>query len=111
MARSMMLPSSISSHRTTRPTDLPFEILVRKLDLFGRVLDASDHVLHEPATDTPEAIAGSLGFVIERELQRIHEQARSKEQIVRELEGLRDDVDARRRSVEDGWRRAASLIQ
>jgi uncharacterized membrane-anchored protein YhcB (DUF1043 family) len=90
---------------------LTFEILARKLDLFGRVLDSSDHVLHEPATDTPEAIAGSLGFAIERELQRIHEQARSKEQIVRELEGLRDDVDARRRSVEDGWRRAASLIQ
>jgi hypothetical protein len=75
------------------------------------VLDASDHVLHEPATDAPEAIAGSLGVAVERELQRIHEQARSKDQLVRELEGLRDEVDARRRSVEDGWRRAASLIQ
>ena len=90
---------------------LMFEILARKLDLFGRVLDASDHVLHEPATDAPEAIVGSLGVAVERELQRIHEQARSKEQLVRELEGLRDDVDARRRSVEDGWHRAASLIQ
>ena len=90
---------------------LTFEILARKLDLFGRVLDASDHVLHEPATDAPEAIASSLGVAVERELQRIHEQARSKEQLVRELEGLRDEVDARRRSVEDGWHRAASLIQ
>jgi hypothetical protein len=90
---------------------LTFEILARKLDLFGRVLDASDHVLHEPATDAPEAIAGSLGVALERELQRIHEQARSKEQIVSELRGLRDDVDARRRSIEDGWRRAAGLIQ
>jgi hypothetical protein len=90
---------------------LTFEILARKLDLFGRVLDASDHVLHEPATDAPEAIAGSLGVAVERELQRIHEQARSKEQLVHELEGLRDEVDARRRSLEDGWRRAASLIQ
>jgi adenine-specific DNA-methyltransferase len=90
---------------------LTFEILARKLDLFGRVLDASDHVLHEPATDAPESIAGSLGVAVERELQRIHEQARSMEQLVRELEGLRDEVDARRRSVEDGWRRAASLIQ
>jgi hypothetical protein len=90
---------------------LTFEILARKLDLFGRVLDASDHVLHEPATDAPEAIAASLGVAVERELQRIHEQARSKEQLVRELEGLRDEVDARRRSVEDGWSRAASLIQ
>ncbi|HZL16475.1 MAG TPA: SNF2-related protein [Polyangia bacterium] len=90
---------------------LTFEILARKLDLFGRVLDASDHVLHEPATDAPEAIAGSLGLAVERELERIHEQARSKEQLVRELEGLRDDVDGRRRTVEDGWHRAASLIQ
>jgi uncharacterized membrane-anchored protein YhcB (DUF1043 family) len=90
---------------------LTFEILARKLDLFGRVLDASDHVLHEPATDAPEAIAGSLGVAIERELQRIHEQARSKEQLVRELEVLRDEVDARRRSIEDGWRRAANLVQ
>ena len=90
---------------------LIFEILARKLDLFGRVLDASDHVLHEPTTDTPEAIAGSLGVAVERELQRIHEQAHSKDQIVRELEGLRTEVDARRRSVEDGWRRAAGLIQ
>jgi superfamily II DNA or RNA helicase len=90
---------------------LTFEILARKLDLFGRVLDASDHVLHEPATDAPETLAGSLGVVVERELQRIHEQAHSKEQLVRELKGLRDEVDARRRSVEDGWRRAASLIQ
>jgi hypothetical protein len=88
-----------------------FEILARKLDLFGRVLDASDHVLHEPTTDAPEAIAGSLGLAVERALQRIHEQARSKDQMIRELEGLRDDVDVRRRSVEDGWRRAAGLIQ
>lgn len=90
---------------------LTFEILARKLDLFGRVLDASDHVLHEPTTDTPEAIAGSLGVAVERELQRIHEQARSKEQLIRELTGLRDEVDARRRTVEEGWQRAASLIQ
>jgi len=88
-----------------------FEILARKLDLFGRVLDASDHVLHEPTTDAPEAIAGSLGLAVERAFQRIHEQARSKDQMVRDLEGFRDDVDARRQTVEDGWRRAAGLIQ
>jgi hypothetical protein len=90
---------------------LTFEILARKLDLFGRILDASDHVLHEPATDAPEVIAGSLGVAVERELQRIHEQARSRDQMIRELEVLSDEVDDRRRAVEDGWRRAASLIQ
>jgi helicase-like protein/SNF2 domain-containing protein len=90
---------------------LTFEILAHKLDLFGRVLDASDQVLHEPTTEAPEAIVGSLGVAVERELQRIHEQARSKDQLVQELAGLRDDVDARRRSIEQGWRRAAGLIQ
>jgi hypothetical protein len=90
---------------------LTFEILARKLDLFGRVLDASDHVLHEPATDAPEAIAGSLGVAVERELQRIHEHARSKEQLIHDLKTLSDEVDARRRSIEEGWRRAAGLIQ
>ena len=90
---------------------LTFEILARKLDLFGRVLDVSDHVLHEPATDTPEVIAGSLGLAVEREFQRIHEQARSREQMVRELKGLGAEVDARRQNVEDGLRRATGLIQ
>jgi hypothetical protein len=90
---------------------LTFEILARKLDLFGRVLDLSDHVLHEPATDAPEAITGSLGLVVERELQRIHEQARSREQLVRELKDLGDQVDSRRQNVEDGLRRATGLIQ
>ena len=33
---------------------LTFEILARKLDLFGRVLDASDHVLHEPRPMPPK---------------------------------------------------------
>ena len=33
---------------------LTFEILSQKLDLFGKVLDASDTVLHEPRTDNPE---------------------------------------------------------
>ncbi len=33
---------------------LLFEILALKLDLFGKVLDASDVVIHSPSTDAPE---------------------------------------------------------
>ena len=45
---------------------LTFEILSQKLDLFGRVLDASDHVLHEPRTDAPEIIGiGAFGRIRE----------------------------------------------
>ncbi|HTE55218.1 MAG TPA: SNF2-related protein [Kofleriaceae bacterium] len=35
---------------------LLLDILMTKLDLFGRVLDASDVILHEPTTDTPELV-------------------------------------------------------
>ena len=39
---------------------LTFEILSQKLDLFGKVLDASDIVLHEPRTDAPEIVGIGL---------------------------------------------------
>ena len=39
---------------------LTFEILSQKLDLFGKVLDASDVVLHEPRTDAPEIVVSAL---------------------------------------------------
>src|SRR4029453_16256298 len=44
---------------------LTFEILSQKLDLFGKVLDASDHVLHEPKTDTPELVASAVSIEFE----------------------------------------------
>ena len=45
---------------------LTFEILSQKLDLFGKVLDASDIVLHEPRTDAPEiAVSALVGRVRE----------------------------------------------
>jgi adenine-specific DNA-methyltransferase len=90
---------------------LTFDILARKLDLFGRVMDASDRVLHDPSTDMPESIAGSLALDIEHELQRIHQQARSPQQMKEELEQLNDDVGRKRAVLEQGWRRAAGLIQ
>jgi superfamily II DNA/RNA helicase len=39
---------------------LTFDILSQKLDLFGKVLDASDTVLHEPRTDNPEILVSAL---------------------------------------------------
>ena len=45
---------------------LTFEILSQKLDLFGKVLDASDHVLHEPRTDAPEIVVSAVSLEFEK---------------------------------------------
>lgn len=90
---------------------LTFEILSRKLDLFGTVLDASDVVLHEPGALGPETLAGALGLDLESQLQRIYERARSLEEIEQELATLRDDMEDKRREFEDTYRRTAGLIE
>jgi superfamily II DNA or RNA helicase len=90
---------------------LTFEILSDKLDLFGRVLDASDVVLHEPSTDAPEKIAGMLGSDFETRLRRIYERARTLDEITAELRRLREQMDEERKKYEDTWARTAGLIE
>jgi len=89
---------------------LTFEILSRKLDLFGKVLDASDVVLHEPTTDTPETLAGALGSDFEGRLRRIYERARTVDEIEAELRRLREEMDDERKRFEQTWARTAGLI-
>ena len=48
---------------------LTFEILSQKLDLFGKVLDASDYVLHEPRTDAPEIAVSAVSLEFEKDLR------------------------------------------
>ena len=90
---------------------LTFEILSLKLELFGKVLDASDVVLHEPSTDTPEKIAGALGGDFETRLRRIYERARTVDEIEAELRKLREAMDEERKRFEDTWSRTAGLIE
>lgn len=90
---------------------LTYEILSRKLDLFGTVLDASDVVLHQPGAIGPETLAGALGLDLEGQLQRIYERARSLEEIEAELNALRDDIAHKRDEFEDTHRRTAGLIE
>ncbi|HXB70922.1 MAG TPA: SNF2-related protein [Candidatus Acidoferrales bacterium] len=90
---------------------LTFEILSRKLDLFGKVLDASDVVLHEPSTDTPETLAGTLGSDFEGRLRRIYERARTVDEIESELRRLREEMDEERKRFEQTWARTAGLIE
>ena len=90
---------------------LTFEILSRKLDLFGKVLDASDVVLHEPSTDSPEKIAGALGNDFEGRLRRIYDRARTIQEIEAELRRLREEMDEGRKRFEETWSRTAGLIE
>ena len=90
---------------------LTFEILSQKLDLFGTVLDASDHVLHEPRTKTPETVASAMAVDFETSLKRIYERARTPEQIVEELRELRENIGSRRDRYERELARTETLIQ
>jgi superfamily II DNA or RNA helicase len=90
---------------------LTFDILSRKLDLFGKVLDASDVVLHQPSTDAPETLAGALGNDFEGRLRRIYERARTVHEIEGELRRLREEMDEERRRFEQTWARTAGLIE
>jgi superfamily II DNA or RNA helicase len=90
---------------------LTFEILSRKLDLFGKVLDASDVVLHQPSTDAPETLAGALGNDFEGRLRRIYERARTIHEVEAELRRLREEMDEERKRFEQTWARTAGLIE
>ncbi len=90
---------------------LTFEILSRKLELFGQVLDASDVVLHEPSGSAPETLAGALGNDFEARLGRIYERARTVEEIGSELRRLRDEMEDQRTKFEEVWARTAGLIE
>jgi superfamily II DNA or RNA helicase len=90
---------------------LTFEILSRKLDLFGKVLDASDVVLHEPSTDAPEKLVSVLGNDFEAKLRRIYERARTVDEIAAELRRLREEMETQRTRYEETWARTAGLIE
>ncbi len=90
---------------------LMFEILSQKLDLFGKVLDASDVVLHEPSTDTPEKLTGVLGSDFETRLRRIYERARTLDEIAAELRRLREQMEDERKRYEQTWAQTAGLIE
>lgn len=97
--------------RDNEAQKLTFEILSRKLDLFGKVLDASDAVLHEPSTDAPETLAGALGNDFESRLRRIYERARTVQEIEAELRRLREQMGEERQRFEETWARTEGIIE
>ena len=88
-----------------------FEILTQKLDLFGKVLDASDAVLYDPSHPAPESLVASVGVDFEKELRSIYSSARSIDDVTADLEHLRATMDERRRAFDDEQARASSLVE
>jgi hypothetical protein len=89
---------------------LTFEILSRKLELFGAVLDASDQVLHEPDRRTSGRALAALSADFAAELRRIYQSARSVEQVEQELARLGESLDVSRAQVEAMHERTAGII-
>ena len=90
---------------------LTFEILSQKLDLFGRVLDASDHVLHEPRTDAPELLVSTLSVEFESDLRSIYSRSRTLDEVTREIAALRDKISERRDAFEKEYERTSQIIE
>jgi Helicase conserved C-terminal domain/SNF2-related domain len=90
---------------------LTFEILSQKLDLFGKVLDASDTVLHEPRTDAPEITVSALSVELESDLRTIYGRSRTVEEITREIAALRDRMAERRDAYEREYARTSQIIE
>jgi len=90
---------------------LTFEILGKKLDLFGTVLDASDAVLHRAGDVSPESLVSAVGADLEGTLNRIWERARTIGDVEEELRELRDRVSEIRRRFEEEQDRTSGLIE
>jgi hypothetical protein len=90
---------------------LVFDILSRKLDLFGTVLDASDAILHEPGSRAPETLASVVGAELEGHLRRIYAHARTIEEVTAGIEQVRDGIGEAREAFEMTHQRTAGLIE
>jgi hypothetical protein len=90
---------------------LTFEILSQKLELFGTVLDASDHVLHQSGGPGHEVLATALGPDFEAQLRRVYERARTLEEVSTELRALRDKMADGRRRFEETRSRTEGVIE
>ncbi|MBL4844455.1 MAG: hypothetical protein JKY65_02920 [Planctomycetes bacterium] len=91
---------------------LTFEILSRKLDLFGKVLDASDVILHQPSGAPAESLVSAPGIIdFESRMRRIYQQSRTQEDIEVELRNMREEIGEARERFESSLANTADLIQ
>src|SRR5206468_11075669 len=97
--------------RDTESRRLTVEILSQKLDVFGRVLDASDTVMHEPRTDAPELVVSALSLEFETDLRNIYSRSRTLDEVTREVAAPRDKISERRDAYEKEYDRTSRIIE
>ena len=90
---------------------LTLDILTRKLDLFGDVLDMSDSVLYEARSQRSQELTTALGPDFELQLNRIWERARSIDEVEAELRRLRETMEDRRRELDRIREHTTGLIE
>ncbi len=90
---------------------LTYEILSQKLDLFGKVLDISDDILHTPDYAFPEPLVSGLGVDLERQIRQIYQQSVSLEDVIAQLKSLRESVSRKRGEYDEAQERVAKLIE
>ncbi|MCR9162113.1 MAG: SNF2-related protein [Nannocystaceae bacterium] len=98
-------------NRDNEAQRLTFEILSRKLELFGTVLDASDAVLHQATAPTSTALVGALASDFEARLADVYDKARSPEEIAEGMAALQARVGEAKEDYEDTHARTAGLIE
>src|SRR5262249_21686602 len=90
---------------------LTFEILSNKLDLLGRVLDASDTILHVPKTNTPDIDVSVRSLELETDLRNIYSRSRTIDEVTREIAALRDKIGEHRDAYEREYARTSQIIE
>lgn len=90
---------------------LTFDILSRKLELFGTVLDASDAVLHQAQAPVSTALVGALASDFEAQLSDVYDRARTPEEIEEGMRVLESSMGEAREVFETTHARTAGLIE
>lgn len=98
-------------NRDNEAQRLTFDILSRKLELFGTVLDASDAVLHQATAPTSTALVGALASDFEAQLADVYDKARSSEEIAAGMAALESRVGEAKEVYEETHARTAGLIE
>ena len=99
------IASDNEAHRLT------FEILSQKLDLFGKVLDASDTRLARTPDRRPEILVSALSIEFESDLRNIYSRSRTLDEVTREIAALRDKISERRDAYEKEYERTSQIIE
>ena len=98
-------------NRDNEAQRLTFDILSRKLELFGTVLDASDAVLHQASAPASTDLVSALASDFEAQLADVYDKARSPAEIAAGMAALEGRVGEAKQAYESTHARTAGIIE